>query len=299
MVFVTRNSFQITVYKCFLFYTFAKLFENMISKSVRTVIIVLTISLFGCSAPMKTIYFRTDAAVDSTVQSISGNQQYESIIQSDDILAINITSISSLSDKDPVGIFKEGGTPYTVTASAGTPGVGSQNAGYLVDKEGFIDFPVLGKINVGNQTIRQAKNTIALKLKDYVKDPVVEVRIINYKVVVLGEVGHAGTIIAPNHKINIIEAIAAAGDIPITGRKDNVLIVRENSDSRAFTRLNLNSRDIFKSPYFYLKQNDIVYVEASRVKRQETNTFTRIYLPIISVLITTALAAYAIIVATK
>ncbi len=273
----------------------------MLNNKVRIAItLVLSVLLFGCAAPQKAIYFRSDASIDSTVLVIRGNLEYESVIQSDDILAINITSISSLTDKDPVGIFKEGGTPYTVTANAGGGGGGGgQNAGYLVDKDGFIDFPVLGKINVGAQTIRQAKVTIAQTLKAYVKDPVVEVRIINYKVVVLGEVGHAGTILAPNHKINIIEAIAAAGDIPITGRKDNVLIVRESKGQREFTRLNLNSRDIFTSPYYYLKQNDIVYVEASRVKRQESNTFTRIYLPILSVLITTALAAYAIIVASK
>ena len=259
-----------------------------------------SIFLFSCAAPQRTVYFRTNDAVDSSVQVVAGSKEFESVIQSDDILAINITSISSVYDKDPVMIFKEGGTPYNVTAGAGSGGSSSaQNAGYLVDKQGFIDFPVLGKINVQGQTIRDAKSTIASKLKAYIKEPVVEVRIINYKVVVLGEVGHPGTIIAPNHKINIIEAIAAAGDIPITGKKDNVLIVRENGPNREFARLNLNSRDIFQSPYYYLKQNDIIYVEASKVRRQESSTFLRIYLPVISTIVSTALAVYAVILASK
>jgi polysaccharide export outer membrane protein len=266
---------------------------------VRTYLpLLLSCILFSCAAPRKTIYFRTDAAVDPSVEVQQGNQEYESVIQSDDILAINITSISSMSDKDPVGIFRDGGTAYNMTAGTGTSG-GPQNAGYLVDKEGFIDFPVVGKISVAKQTIRQAKSTIAARLKDYMKDPVVEVRIINYKVIVLGEVGRPGTIIAPNHKINIIEAIAAAGDIPVTGRKDNVLIIRENNGNREFTRLNLNSRDIFKSPYYYLKQNDIISVEASQVRRQESNAFTRVYLPVVTALVSTALSIYGIILISR
>jgi polysaccharide export outer membrane protein len=116
-----------------------------------------------------------------------------------------------------------------------------------------------------------------------VKDPVVEVRILNYKVTVYGSVRWPGVVIAPNHRMNVVEAIAAAGDILIEGRKDNVMVIRENAGKREFARVNLNSRNSFANPYFYLKQNDIVYVEAGRLVRQDShNEFLKFYMPAIT-----------------
>jgi len=232
---------------------------------------------------------------------ITASSELNGIIQPDDIIAINITSISSIAEsKDPAAIFRDGGIAYNLVTGGGGMGgggvgMGTQSAGYLVDNEGLIDFPVLGKISVGGQTIRQAKETISGKLKDYIKDPVVEVRIVNYKVTMLGEVNRPGPIIAANHKINIVEAVAAAGDIPLTGKKENVLVIRDNNGKKEFARLNLNSRDVFNSPYYFLKQNDIVYVEPNKVRRQEANTFFRVYLPIFTTLLSTALAVYGIV----
>lgn len=106
--------------------------------------------------------------------------------------------------------------------------------------------------------------------------------------------GHEGTIFSHNQRISIIDAIAASGGIPITGRKDNVLVVRETEGKREFARLNLNSRNVFNSPYFYLKQNDMIYVEPSRVRRQENNDFLRFYLPTIMTLVSSAITIYSI-----
>lgn len=265
-----------------------------------TLSLLSTVLLFSCAAPQKTIYFRTDTKMEPQVETMAIRESdVEGLIKPDDIVAINITSISSITDKDPVGIFKDGGTMYSLVTGGGGVGgggsIGGQTAGYLVDKEGLIDFPVVGKISVGGQTIRQAKEIIAVRLKDYVKEPVVEVRIINYKVTMLGEVNRPGPVIAANHKINIVEAIAAAGDIPLTGKKENILVIRDNNGKKEFARLNLNSRDVFNSPYYYLKQNDIVYVEPNKIRRQESNTFFRVYLPIFTTLLSTALAVYGIV----
>jgi polysaccharide export outer membrane protein len=270
-----------------------------------TVIFLFTIVLFSCAAPQKSIYFRTDTKMEPNVESmpITASSELNGIIQPDDIIAINITSISSIAEnKDPAAIFRDGGIMYNLVTGGGGMGgggggggMGTQTSGYLVDNEGFIDFPVLGKINVRGQTIRQAKETISGKLKDYIKDPVVEVRIINYKVTMLGEINRPGPIIAANHKINIVEAVAAAGDIPLTGKKENVLVIRDNNGKKEFARLNLNSRDVFNSPYYYLKQNDIVYIEPNKIRRQEANTFFRVYLPIFTTLLSTALAVYGIV----
>ncbi len=249
----------------------------------------------SCSAPKKAIYFKNDDHADTMIAQQSVEPEKEVIVQADDILAINVTSISSLNNENPTrNIFNEGGTIYTISPSASANASATQNAGYLVDKEGFIDFPVIGKIHVANYTIRDLKEQFVHRLKDYVKEPVVEVRIINYKVTILGEVARPGTVIAPNHKINILEALATAGDIPVTGRKDNVTIIREQNGKREFVTLNLNSRGIFNSPYYNLRQNDIIYVEPSRVRRQETNEFTRVYLPIITSVLTTAVTIFAV-----
>lgn len=265
-------------------------------------ILFVTLLLGSCATNKNIVYFKDNIKNDSVVEEMAVSNKYESIIQSDDILAINITSISSITiEKDPVNIFKQGGTQYTLTATQAGLGANAagMSTGYLVDREGFIDFPVLGKIKMSGLTIRQAKDALAGRLKDYVKDPVVEVRIINYKVVVLGEVRNPGTIIAPNHTINIIEALAAAGDIPVTGKKSNVLIVRENTGKREFARLNLASKEVFNSPYYYLRQNDIVYVEPSKVRRQETSEFFRVYLPSLTSILSTILAVYGIVQLTK
>lgn len=264
--------------------------------------VVILLFLASCATNKNIVYFQENTKNDTLIEEMPLSNKYESVIQPDDILAINITSISSITiEKDPVKIFTEGGTHYTLTATQA--GVGSnnmgQNTGYLVDREGFIDFPVLGKIKMSGLSIRQAKDALGERLKNYVKDPVVEVRIINYKVVVLGEVRSPGTVIAPNHTINIIEALAAAGDIPVTGKKSNVLVVRENGAKREFARLNLASKDVFNSPYYYLKQNDIVYVEPSKVRRQETSEFFRVYLPSFTSILSTVLAVYGIVQLTK
>lgn len=245
---------------------------------------IVLLSLFAsCTGPRKSIYFKDIAPLDPTVQTQKMDRVKEAIVQPDDILAINVSTISSiLEPTSPTNLFNDGGTAFSVTSASGSEMGPSSGKGYLVDPSGYIDFPVIGKTKLAGLTIRQAKDALALKLKNYVKEPVVEMRIINYKITVLGEVNHPGAIIAPNHKMSVIDAIAAAGDIPISGRKDNVVVIREIEGTREFAHLNLNSKEVFTSPYFYLKQNDIIYVEPARLRRQEGNDFFRFYLPTIT-----------------
>ena len=117
----------------------------------------------------------------------------------------------------------------------------------------------------------------------------------NYKITLLGEVNKQGPILTSNHKITIIDAIAAAGGIPITGRIDNVLVIREENGHREEARLNLHSNNVFNSPFFRLKQNDIVYVEQSRIKKEEANTFLRVYLPLFTTLLSSAVTVIALV----
>lgn len=265
---------------------------------IHTLSIASLLLVVACTAPQKTIYFSENGLQNAAVQVDNIDRRKEVTILPDDIIAIKVSTISSIVDKggaNPVAIFNDGGTAYSITTGGGGgTGNSAQNLGYLVDVNGFIDYPVIGKLKISGLSLRQVKELLADKLKAYVKEPVVEANIINFRITVLGEVGRQGQIVAPNQKMSIIDAIAAAGDIPISGRKDNVLIIRETEGKREYARVNLNSRTVFSSPYYYLKQNDIVYVEPARMRRQESNDFLRFYLPTIMTILTSAVTIYGV-----
>lgn len=262
-----------------------------------TGICLLFVLFVSCGTPKRSIYFRTDAPLDTTAKRLTQLPTSETIVKADDILAINVTSSSSITEGvDPVIIYNEGGTFIPSSAISGSTTRSTSTAkGYLVDQDGFIDFPVVGKLAVGGMTIRQVKEILQQKLSNMINNPVVEVRIMNYKVIMLGEVNAPGVVIAPGHGLNILEAIAAAGDVRFTGRKDNVMVIRQENGAKKMVRLNLNSSEVFHSPYFELKQNDIVYVEPNRLQRSQNSEFLKLYLPSIASVTSTILAVYGVV----
>lgn len=163
---------------------------------------------------------------------------------------------------------------------------------YLVNNEGNIDFPVLGSIHVGGLTKNEAEELIKEKLRPYLKEePIVTVRMVNYKISVLGEVAKPGTFIVNNEKVNILEALAMAGDMTIWGKRDNVQLIREDeSGKREILSLNLNQADIVKSPYYYLQQNDILYVtpNKTRAKNSDIGQSTSLWVSATSILVSIA-----------
>lgn len=144
---------------------------------------------------------------------------------------------------------------------------------YLVDNDGTIDFPVLGALTVGGLTKGEAENLICEKLGEYLKEtPIVTVRMTNYKISVLGEVTRPGMFTISNEKVNIFEALALAGDLTIYGMRDNIKLIREDaSGKREVVTLNLNKADILTSPYYYLQQNDILYVTPNKIKAKNSD----------------------------
>ena len=256
-------------------------------------LLAVTFALFSCGSSKKVVYFSENIPADTGVTYQPIVPQADAVIQPDDILAINVSSPSFAPDDRPSQVFLDGGLSFS--SSSDNSGGGINKNSYLVDSAGFIDYPRIGKLKMGGLTIRQAKDEMVFRLKDYLKQPVIEVRIVNYKITLLGEVGTPGPMFTSNHKITIIDAIAAAGGIPITGRIDNVLIIRETNGHREEARLNLNSNNVFNSPFFRLKQNDIVYVEQTRIKKEEANTFMRVYLPLFTTLLSTAVTVIALV----
>ncbi len=204
-------------------------------------------------------------------------------IESNDVLAITIQTIAQ----------NETNTPITTNST------GSFNAlnGYLVDKDGYIELSLIGKVKVGGLTTTQAREIVKQKADSFWKAPVVNIRISNFDILVLGDVNKPGTVTSPSEKISIIDAIALSGDLSISARRKNILLVRTEGDQKKFIRFDMTKTDVFKSPYFYLKQRDLIYVEPSRVKIEASNNVFNMYFGYFSALITiiTALFVFKVI----
>lgn len=163
---------------------------------------------------------------------------------------------------------------------------------YLVNNSGEIDFPVIGRIKVGGMTKNQAEDLIRQKLQPYLKEtPIVTVRMVNYKISVLGEVARPGSFTVTNEKVNVLEALAMAGDMTVYGIRTNVKLVREDAEGkRNIITLDLTDSELITSPYFYLKQNDIIYVTPNKTKAKSSDigTTTTTWISATSILISLA-----------
>lgn len=186
----------------------------------------------------------------------------------------------------------------SVTNTVGTSGQlssgGGSLQGYLVDNTGYINFPVIGKIHVAGLTKGQCEDLILSKLKPYLSEqekPVVTVRMASYRVTVLGEVGHPSVVPVSTEKMSVLEAIAQAGDLTIYGQRNNVMLIREDATGEKHVyRLNLNDANLFNSPYYYLQQNDIIYVQPNGVKAKNSDigTSTTLWMSFVSIAISIA-----------
>ncbi|WP_158799985.1 polysaccharide biosynthesis/export family protein [Pedobacter sp. L105] len=228
--------------------------------------------LGSCASSKKTVYFidQQDAVLKSN------NIPVKNVIQPNDILSISVTSLNPAATE----IFNKPNNSYV--SSSGANGSNLQSPGYLVNDEGNIQFPVLGDLKVTGMTTNELRIKITSELinRKLLVDPIVIIRQLNFKVSVLGEVSRPTVVNVPSEKISLLEALGLAGDITIYGKKDNVMIIREEDGVKKIKRINLNNSEIFTSDYYYLKSNDIVYVEANRAK-VAGSTKSAIYVPII------------------
>ena len=193
-------------------------------------------------------------------------QGFEAVIQSGDILSIHVSSLS-----------KEASVFFNVIGERTDEQVANT---YLVDASGAIEIPLIGIIKVAEMTTKTAKDSLKVRLNQYLVDPIVNIRIRNFKVTVLGEVSQPGVYTIPNEKITLMEALGLAGDMTIFARRINVLVIRENQGSRQFVKLDLTSKEFFESDYYYLHSNDIVYVEPGKGRFASADAWYKI-LPIV------------------
>ena len=248
--------------------------------------------LTSCSAPKNVAYLWNSDDVD-----LSQSQYlYDARIMPKDILTITVNTVNP-----------EAAAPFNLTVPTSytiqTRSTYSQPVlqTYLVDNEGNIDYPVLGRLNVGGLTKSQCEKLIHDKIKPYLnasENPVVTVRMSSYSISVLGEVARPGSYQVSREKITILEALAQAGDLTIYGVRDNVKLIREDANGRKqIHQINLNDAELLMSPYYYLQQNDIVYVEPNKVKARNSTVgqTTTLWFSATSILISMASLLYNIL----
>lgn len=184
-------------------------------------------------------------------------------IQPDDIVDIKIYTL----DPELTNTLNNAAV-QTPSLGASSTGIGAfpSTAGYLVDKDGRITLPQIGKVKVAGLTTVEAGDTLTHRFESIFKNPTVNVRISNFKISVLGQVGKPAMYVMPNEKVTILDAIGYAGDLSIYGRRDNILVIRDldSTGKKLYGRVNLNATDVFRSEFYYLKKNDIVYVEPTK-----------------------------------
>jgi polysaccharide export outer membrane protein len=216
------------------------------------------LSISSCGSTKETVYFSNLDTAKVTQVPISKFQK--PLIQTDDIL--NIT-VQTRDIEAPMGLGEAGIPGGTSLKESGSlPAIN----GYLVNEEGNVELPMLGVIKVAGLTTSEATKEIRDRAAKYYKEPTVQVRFANYKITILGEVAKPAAYTVPNEKVTVLDAISMAGDLTIYGKRKNVMLIRDNGDKKDIIRLDLTSSTLMSSPYFYLKQNDVLYVEPSKGK---------------------------------
>jgi polysaccharide export outer membrane protein len=226
-------------------------------------------SLSSCSSNKTVLPYFTDLSQEGSVEQGS----YTVTIVPDDELLINVSAEES-SAVDPFTIpfqrqrVSDFNEPTNIQSQVQTRrGNSLTYMPYKVNREGFINFPVLGQIHVEGLTLSQLADYLTQKISLTVKDPIVSVELTNFHVNVMGEVTSPGSRLVNRERYSILDAISDAGDLTPYGERSSVLLIREENGQRTYHRLNLNSGDLLSSPYFYLKQNDVVYVEPNNIRQ--------------------------------
>ncbi|WP_179950082.1 polysaccharide biosynthesis/export family protein [Lutibacter citreus] len=238
--------------------------------------ISLVVLFASCASPKKVTYFQGVSELEGFEEIIN----FEPKLQIGDILSIHVSAI-------------EGETAlafnlYESPVIEGASGM-AKPINYLVDAEGFINFPVLGSLQVAGLTTMQLRTKLSDILKaSYITEPLVNIRLINFKVTVLGEVNKPGSYTSTNERISILDAIGLAGDLSIYGKRNDITLIREQNKKRQYIRLDLTDKELFKSPYFYMSQNDVLYIAPNKAKSNSSAVSSNagVILSSISILIT-------------
>lgn len=218
-----------------------------------TMLTVAFLFLASCASRKDLAYMQN---IDSV--NLSTPAKFEPTLQPDDLLSIIVSAETP-----------EVTVPFNLPQIQGNYEINNNQNGiktYLIDNAGDIVFPVIGKIKLGGLTRTEATDKLVKAVSEYIKDPSVNLRILNYKVSVMGEVKAPGTFPLQSERLTLLEALSLAGDLTIYGKRDNILIIRESNGVKSFNRVDITKADFMNSPYYYLVQNDIIWVEPNKTK---------------------------------
>ena len=255
-------------------------------------VLAMALVLGSCGSTKNVAYFKNRDSVNVDLSRFL----YDARIMPKDQLTI---TVSTTNDEAAIPFNLTVPTPYTANQRSTYSQAMLQS--YLVDNEGYIAFPVIGNVKVGGLTKSEAERMIQEKIRPYMnaaENPIVTVRMSSYSISVLGEVARPGTFMVSREKITILEALAQAGDLTIYGVRDKVKLIREDATGRKeYHTLNLNDANIINSPYYYLQQNDVVYVEPNKVKAQNSSvgSMTTLWFSATSILISLTSLLYNIL----
>lgn len=244
----------------------------------KTIPFLFILLLFSCASRKDSVYYQN---ID-TLTAQEKQNSYEIKIQPDDLLMIIVSA------DDP-----ETAIPFnlkTISVAIATNAARGQETiqSYLVDASGTIDFPVLGKLKVAGLSRTEVMQLLDSKVAKYIKNPIINLRLMNFKVSVQGEVTDPGTYPVSSDRITLIEAISMAKDLTIYGKRDNILVIREVNGVKSYNRIDITKADFINSPFYYLAQNDVVYVEPNkaRINGAAVGANTGVIISITSLLIT-------------
>ncbi|MGB5171456.1 MAG: polysaccharide biosynthesis/export family protein [Eudoraea sp.] len=250
------------------------IFKKHISSFVSLLLLLGLFLLSSCGATREeVVYFQDTGNFETIVDNNKSNTKFKI----DDIVSIHISSL------DP-----EASVPFNLFRGQSEGGFRPEQVDYLIDQDGMIDFPVIGKIMIEGLSPDELRSLLREELSDYLKDPIINIRLRNFSVTCLGAVNNPGTYPVEGERITILEALGLAGDMSIRGVRTNVLVIRDFDGTKVYNRIDLTSKDLTKSPVYYLTQNDVVYVEPNRSGIKETVNDARvtIYVTLFSLVVT-------------
>lgn len=242
------------------------------------ILIFLSLAVFSCASRKDMTYYQN---IDQ-LSKLENSASYETRLQPDDLLMIVVMA------ENP-----EVAAPFNMPSLVlqSTSEVENQQVrmnSYLIDSKGFIQFPILGAIQLGGLTRTEAVAKMTKELEKYINKPSINLRILNYKITVQGEVAQPGIHTITSERITLTEALSMSGDLTVYGKRDNILVIREENGKKQATRVDITKADFLNSPFYYLKQNDVVYVEPNKTKINSSvvGPNTAIVLSSISLLVT-------------
>jgi len=248
---------------------------TMINKFIKFLLLSLLILGFlaSCATKKEVVYFQDALDYETIVSDNTANNKFKI----NDIVSITISTLDA-----------EASVPFNIFRGVQEGGMRPEQMDYIVDKNGEIDFPVIGNIKIADLTPQETKEMLKEELKTYLKNPIINIRLKNFRVTVLGQVNRPGTYQVNGEQITVLEAIGLAGDLNIKGMRENVLIIRDFNGAKVYHRIDLTSKDVFSSPNYYLTQNDIVYVEPNKsaITSSALDNRATIAISIASILIT-------------